>query len=542
MPSKTDAGDVDVAIVGAGPAGIYMLHRARTAGLSARVFDSAGGVGGTWYWNRYPGARCDVPSLEYSFGFDEDLQQEWSWPEKYSAQPDLLAYLNHVCDRFGLRDGIQLETRVDSVTYDEPQGRWQVGTDRGDNVSAQFVVMATGALSAANPPDIPGLDTFAGDVIHTARWPHEPVDFSGKRVAVIGTGSTGVQVIPEIAKQASELFVLQRTASYSLPSGNRPLDPAEEAVIKARYADFRAANRLMPAAIGSLYQLRSTSVLDATPEERQLAFEETWEMGGFAFVRTFPDLTLSHEANKIAADFARAKIRSIVHDPATAELLSPKIVIGCKRMCIDSGYFETYNLEHVHLVDVSTTPIQEVTSAGLRVGDRTYEVDAIVFATGFDAMTGALLRLDIRGRGGQPLGDAWAAGPGTYLGLSIPGFPNLFTIAGPGSPSVLTNVIVAIEQHVDWITDCIEDMRDHGYSTIEAMPEARDAWVVHVNEVAADSLHNDPGCNSWYLGSNIEGKPRVFMPLLGFPAYVDRCEEVVVRGYEGFVLSPASSP
>jgi cation diffusion facilitator CzcD-associated flavoprotein CzcO len=527
---------LDVVIVGAGFAGLYMLHRMRTAGFSAHIFEAASGVGGTWYWNRYPGARCDVESLEYSYQFDEDLQQEWKWSERYSTQPEILEYLNHVCDRFGLRDGIRFDTRVTTATFDEDTSRWLVRTDQGDDVSAQFLVMATGCLSSANTPAIDGLARFEGDVFHTGQWPHAPVDFTGKRVAVIGTGSSGIQSIPVIAQEAAELTVFQRTASYSMPSSNGPLDPDEEAAIKADYAGFRARNRMMPAAFGSLWEGNTESVLAVDDLARERAFESGWQKGGFAFLRSYPDLLLSHEANRYAADFARAKIRSIVHDPAVAELLSPKIVVGCKRPCIDSGYYDTFNLPHVHLVDVSTTPIDEVTAHGLRVGDTQYEVDSIVFATGFDAMTGSLLRVDIRGRDGVPLRDAWAAGPVTYLGLGVAGFPNLFTISGPGSPSVLTNMVVSIEQHVSWITECVEYLRARGYASIEATPEAQDAWVAHVNGIAEMTLFNDPGCNSWYLGANIPGKTRVFMPLIGFPPYVEKCNEVVANGYEGFVL------
>jgi cyclohexanone monooxygenase len=528
--------DYDVVIVGAGFAGLYMLYRARLAGLSARVFEAGSGVGGTWYWNRYPGARCDVPSLEYSYSFDEDLQQEWSWPEKYSAQPQILRYLDHVSERFDLRGDIIFNTRVAAATFDGRSSCWRVTTDSGDCASAQFVIMAVGSLSSANIPEFPGLDAFGGDIFHTARWPHHPVDFTDKRVAVVGTGSSGVQVIPEIAKQAGAVTVFQRTASYSLPSANGPLDLAEEAAVKEDYRAFRAANRKLPAASGSLRQLRTQSALDVSADERDVAFEDGWRRGGFAFTRTFPDLMLNRDANKLAADFARAKIRSIVNDPETAELLSPKIVIGCKRMCIDSGYFETFNRDNVRLVDVGTEPISAISADGLRVGYEHHPVDSIVFATGFDAMTGPLLRLDIRGAQGRTLAESWRAGPATYLGLGVSGFPNLFMINGPGSPSVLTNMVVSIEHHVEWIADCILHLKSAGRSQIEALPEAQVAWVSHVNEVARESLHNDPGCNSWYLGSNIPGKPRVFMPLIGFPPYVERCEQIAANGYAGFSL------
>jgi cation diffusion facilitator CzcD-associated flavoprotein CzcO len=524
----------DVVIVGAGISGMYMLHRARQFGLDAIALEAGSGVGGTWYWNRYPGARCDIQSLEYSYSFDEKLQQEWHWPEKYSSQADILEYLNHVCDRFGLRSGIELDTHVESATFDESLARWHVTTNRGV-VGAQFLVMATGVLSAANTPDIPGLHQFTGQLLHTARWPHEPVDFTGKRVAVIGTGSSGVQVAPEIARQASHLYVLQRTASHSLPSNNGPLDPDVEAAIKADYTAFREANRRMPSATGAgdLHAIHDISALDVDAEERRRAFEASWTKGGFTFTQTYKDLVVDRQANALASEFICDKIHSIVRDPAVAEMLMPKVLIGCKRMCIDSGYYDMFNLPNVELVDVSQTPIAEIGEHHLRVGERQIEVDAIVFATGFDAMTGSLLRVDLHGRGGVSLRDAWADGPGTYLGLFVHGFPNLFTITGPGSPSALTNVIMSAEHHVEWVADCIDHMRLHGHRTVESTSDAQRAWGEHVAEVASTSLRTDPSCNSWYLGSNIAGKKRQFMLLLGFPAYVERCAEIAANGYEG---------
>jgi cyclohexanone monooxygenase len=527
--------DYDVVVVGAGFAGMYMLHRARGIGLSARVLEAGSGVGGTWYWNRYPGARCDVESMEYSYQFSDELQQEWEWTERYATQPEILDYANHVADRFDLRSDIQFDTRVKEATYDDTTGRWSIRTDCGDEVTAQFLIMATGCLSSANIPDFPGRDTFEGATYHTGQWPHEGVDFTGERVGVIGTGSSAIQSIPIIARQASELVVFQRTASYSVPAGNGPLDEGERRAIKADYAAFRARNSTMPTAIGSRLPIAETSALQATPEERDRTYEERWEHGGLPFLGAYIDLLFDPDANDTAAEFVRGKIREIVKDPAIAERLSPKTVIGCKRLCVDTGYFETFNRPNVELVDVSETPIEEITPHGLRVGDRDFDLDCIVFATGFDAMTGALLKIDIRGCGGRTLQDAWVAGPRTYLGLGTVGFPNLFTISGPGSPSVLTNMIVSIEQHVNWITECIEYLRENGRHRIEATVEAQDAWVAHVNAVADFTLF--PSCNSWYLGANVPGKPRVFMPLLGFPMYVDKCNEVASKGYEGFVLS-----
>ncbi len=541
MTQPADASQYDTVIVGAGFAGMYMLHRARQAGWRAVVFEAGGGVGGTWYWNRYPGARCDVESMEYSYQFDEQLQQEWEWSERYAPQPEILTYANHVADRFGLRDDIEFHTRVVSAVFDEEASRWTVttapsdGDGAGRTVTAPFVIMATGCLSSTNVPEFAGRDSFAGPTYHTGAWPHEGVDFSGARVAIIGTGSSAIQSIPVIAAQAAHLTVFQRTANYSVPAQNGPLDPAYVAEIKATYPEFRMRNSEQVAGFGCNIERGEGSALEADPQERELDFQRRWERGGFGFLGGYIDLMLDPAANETAAEFVRGKIREIVRDPAVAELLSPKQVIGCKRLCVDTGYFETFNRPNVSLVDISETPITAITPTGVQVGDHVYEVDRIVYATGFDAMTGTLLKIDIRGRGGESLRDAWAAGPRTYLGLQVVGFPNLFTISGPGSPSVLTNMIVSIEQHVNWITDCITDLRERGASTIEATQEAQDGWVDHVNEIANFTLY--PYCNSWYLGANVPGKTRVFMPLLGFPPYVEICDRVRANDYEGFALT-----
>jgi cyclohexanone monooxygenase len=521
----------DLVVVGAGFAGLYMLHRARALGLSVCVFEAGGGVGGTWYWNRYPGARCDVESMEYSYQFDEALQQEWCWSERFATQPEILRYANHVADRFDLRKDIRFGTRVVAATYAD--GRWAVRADKGDEVSAQFLVMATGCLSSANRPRIQGLDTFAGPIFHTGEWPHEEPDFTGRRVGMIGTGSSAIQSIPIIAEQAKSLVVFQRTANYTVPARNAPLDPAHVAKIKADYPAFRARNSLQINAFGSNMPRSAVPARELTPEERLAAFEERWRYGGLFFLGALGDLLLEQEANDLAAEFVRGKIRDIVKDPQVAALLSPKQVLGCKRLCVDTGYYETFNRPNVRLVDISQNGIEEITPDGLRANGESFALDALVFATGFDAMTGTLLRMDIRGRDGRTLKDAWEAGPRTYLGLGVAGFPNLFLITGPGSPSVLTNMIVSIEQHVDWIAACIERLRAHGRGTIEALPEAQEAWVEHVNAVAGRTLYTQ--CSSWYLGANIRGKSRVFMPLLGFPAYVEKCNEVAQRGYEGFI-------
>ncbi len=523
---------LDLVIVGAGFGGLYGIHRAQQLGLSVRAFEGGDDVGGTWYWNRYPGARCDVESVEYSYGFSEELQQEWVWSERYAGQPELQRYACHVADRFNLRPAITFSTRVLSATYDDAAKEWEVSTSNGEQVSARFLVLATGCLSAANVPDIPGLATFSGRVLHTGRWPREEVDFSGHRVAVVGTGSSAIQAIPVIAREAVELVVFQRTASYSVPARNGPLPPEELARIKADYAGFRARNRAMPGGFGAELGWNTASALDYTPEDRDARYEERWQRGGFAFIGSFGDTSFNKPANDLAADFIRRKIKGIVHDPAVAEVLCPEQPVGCKRLALDTGYFETFNRENVTLVDISQHPIEYVDGTGLSVNGEHYEVDMLVLATGYDAMTGSYTGIDIKGRDGRRLKEAWAAGPITYLGLGIPDFPNLFVVAGPGSPSVLTNMVLAAEQHVDWIIDCIDFMHTHGLATIEAKDEAAHEWVAHVNGIAAQTLY--PTCNSWYLGANIPGKARVFMPLLGFPDYEVRCNEVAAAGYAGF--------
>ncbi len=524
---------LDVVVVGAGFGGLCMLHRLRGLGLTARVFEAGTGVGGTWFWNRYPGARCDVESLEYSYQFSDELQQEWEWSERYASQAEILRYLNHVADRFDLRRDIVLRTRVASATFDEAADRWIVRTDGGDTVAARFCVMATGCLSSTNTPRIPGRETFAGATFHTGNWPHEPVDFTGKRVAVIGTGSSAIQAIPLIAEQAAHLWVFQRTPNFSVPAQNRPLDADEQRAVKRDYAALRGRGSQM--AFGFDTRSSELSALQVSAAERRAEYEARWASGGLPFLGSFADMLFDRAANETAADFIREKIRAIVRDPAVADVLTPRGVVGCKRLCSDTQYFETFNRPNVTLVDIAAKPIEAITAHGVRTADAAYDVDCIVFATGFDAMTGALTRIDIRGRGGRTLRDKWAEGPRTYLGLSSAGFPNFFVITGPGSPSVLSNMVPSIEQHANWIAACVAWMRARGLRRIEASPAAEDAWVAHVNEVADATLY--PSCNSWYLGANIPGKPRVFMPYLGFPAYVQKCAEVAAGGYEGFTLA-----
>ncbi len=525
---------MDVVVVGAGFAGMYMVHKAREAGLSVHAFEAGSGVGGTWYWNRYPGARCDVESLQYSYEFSEELQQEWNWTERYAGQPEILSYANHVADRFDLRTDITFNTRITTAHFDEDAQVWRVATDGGHDIEARYLVLATGCLSSANTPKIPGLESFAGPTYHTGKWPHEGVDFAGKRVGVIGTGSSGIQAIPHIAAEAGHLTVFQRTANYSVPARNGALDPDEVAKVKANYPEIRATNAMEGSAFKTALPRGEGSVLEVDDAERHADFERRWEHGGFVFLQGFIDTMLSEEANRYAADFARSKIREVVSDPATAEILSPKQLIGCKRLCLDTEYFETYNRPNVDLVDIAANPIAEITPQGVQT-DEFYELDVLVLATGFDAMTGSITRIDIRGRDGQTIADAWSAGPKNYLGLGVEGFPNMFTITGPGSPSVLTNMLVSIQQHVDWIARCITDLDADGVTTIEPTNEAQTEWVTHVNSIADVTLY--PSCNSWYLGANVPGKTRVFMPLIGYPDYVERCDAVAADGYAGFALT-----
>ena len=529
--------ELDAIVVGAGFAGLYALHRLRSQGLTARVLEAAEDIGGTWYWNRYPGARCDVESLQYSYQFDPQLEQDWAWSERYAAQPEILAYLNHVADRYDLRRDIRLDTRVEAASFDEAAGRWRVRTSDGAEASARWLVMATGCLSRPNKPSVEGLERFQGRVLHTGEWPHEGVDLAGLTVGVVGTGSSAVQAIPMIAREARRLVVFQRTATYTVPARNRPLAPEEQGRVKADYRGYRANWNSQPAAAD--FDIQPVSVFEVSPEQRRAAFEQRWAYGGAKFGGVFNDLGVTLEANQIAADYVRGKIAEIVTDPATAERLTPRHTFACKRLCFDTDYYATFNRPNVELVDVKADPIARFDAAGLvTASGARFELDAVVFATGFDAMTGSLNAIDIRGRHGELLKDAWAAGPRSYLGLMIAGFPNLFTVSGPGSPSVLTNMVPSIEQHVEWIARCIADVDARGGGTIEASPEAQDAWVDEVNALAAGTLF--PTCNSWYLGANVPGKPRVFMPYVGgFPAYRERCEAVAANGYEGFLLGRA---
>ena len=530
----------DAVIVGAGFAGMYMLHRLRQAGYRAKVLERADGVGGTWYWNRYPGARCDVQSLDYSYSFSRELEQEWQWSEKYATQPEILRYANHVADRFELRRDIQFETAVTAARYDEHSGRWLLDTSRGEQLSAQFYVMATGCLSQPKALDIPGAGNFTGRTYHTASWPQAGVDFTGLQVGVIGTGSSAIQSIPIIASQARSLSVYQRTPAYSLPAGNRPLDVNEDAQMKAHYPEYR--ERARHSLFGVPYLPIDRSAFAVSAAEREQVYEAGWASGTLnQMLLAFNDLLVSSDANETAAEFVRNKIRATVRDPVVAAALCPSdFPFGTKRPCLDSDYFETFNRPHVRLVDLRKTPLVEITARGIRTSAGEQEFDCIVLATGFDAMTGALVNVDIHGVGGLALKDKWAAGPRTYLGLATHGFPNFFTITGPGSPSVMSNMMTSIEQHVDWITVCLAHMRAHGYSHIEADGSAEDAWVAHVNEIADLTLF--PRANSWYMGANVPGKPRVFLPYIGgCGLYRQKCDEVVAQNYRGFKFSASAA-
>jgi cyclohexanone monooxygenase len=530
--------EVDVVIVGAGFGGMYMLHRLRGLGLSAIVFDVAGGVGGTWYWNRYPGARCDVESMQYSYSFSEALQQEWQWSEVFAGQPEILRYANHVADRLDLRRDMRFDTRVTGAVFDAATHRWAVRTDRGDAVSAKYCVMATGCLSAARMPDLPGMDRFKGRIYHTGHWPHEPVDFSGLRVGVVGTGSSAIQAIPVIARQAAHVTVFQRTPNFSIPSRNGPMPDTYARSWKDVYPARRAEARLTRN--GILANPNDRSAIETPEPERRALYEARWASGGTTFMAAFNDLIFNKASNDTAAEFVRGKIRAMVKDPARAELLAPTShPIGTKRICVDTDYYLTYNRPNVDLVDVRDAPVEAVTPNGLQVGGREYKFDAIVFATGFDAMTGALTRMGIVGRNGETLAAKWEAGPRTTLGLMTAGFPNLFMITGPGSPSVLSNMMVSIEQHVDWISDCLAHLGSRQLDCIEPTPAAENAWVQHVNDVADTTLY--PSAASWYMGANIPGKPRVFMPYIGgVGAYRQKCDEIAANGYQGFVLAGAA--
>ena len=535
-PSSTTANavDVDAVVVGAGFGGLYAIYKLRELGFSARLFERGSDVGGTWYWNRYPGARCDAPSMQYSYSFSPELQQEWVWSELYASQPEILRYLQHVADRFELRPMMQFDTAVEQAIYDETSNTWRVTTDRGDTVTTRFFILATGCLSSQNTPNFPGLEDYTGVWYHTSNWPAEGVDFRGKRVGVVGTGSTGIQAIPVIAESAAELKVFQRTPQFSTPARNTTMDKEYEAKIKAGYAEYRARNYRNPVALDLVIDRDAPKTFDLEEEERRAVYEKCWNKGGLSFSVAFRDSSLNRAANEDLSQFIRDKIAEVVEDPDTARALQPPHIYACKRPCIDTNYYDTYNRPNVRLVDVSKSGIERITAQGIRANGVEHELDCIVFATGFDAFTGSINRIDIRGREGAALKDKWSAGPRAYLGLAAAGFPNLFIVTGPGSPSVLANMVVAVEQHVNLIGECLEHMREAGYAQVEAQPDAEDQWMEQVRMAADRTLFT--ACDNWYQGANIPGKPRGFVPYVDWPDYVHHCEHVVEKSYQGFAF------
>ena len=531
-----DTPRVDAFVVGAGFAGLYALYRLRALGLSVQGVEAGEDVGGTWYWNRYPGARCDVESMAYSYSFSPELEREWVWTERYAKQEDILRYLKHVADRFALRPLIRFGTRLTAAAYEESIGLWQLRSSDGACWLAQHLIMATGCLSQPRVPPIPGLESFRGTIYQTSSWPHEEVDFTGQRVGIIGTGSSGIQCIPLIARQAAHLTVFQRTPNFSVPAHNGPLDPVARQALMDSYPPFREGLRrgftsLIPD------ETAQPSALELKPEERARRYRDAWREGGIRLLFCVSDAITSKAANDTLVEFLHARIRETVKDPRIAERLLPRSYpLGTKRLCVDTDYYATFNRTNVTLVSLRETPIEEITPLGVRTRAEHHALDSLVFATGFDAMTGALLAIDIRGRDGLRLADAWRDGPRTYLGIMAHGFPNLFTVTGPGSPSVLSNMVVSIEQHVDFIADLISAMRQRGARRAEAQADAQAAWVAHVAEVGDTTLF--PRADSWYMGSNIPGKPRVFLPYVGgVGAYRKQCEEIAAAGYRGLTLS-----
>ena len=524
----------DAVIVGAGFTGLYMLHVLRQKGFTARLVDAASGVGGTWYWNRYPGARCDIESMQYSFQFSEELQQEWEWTERYASQPEILAYIEHVAERFDLTRDIQFDTRVEAATFNEDTGEWMVETDRGQTLHARYFIMGVGCLSAPIKPTFEGEADFTGETYQTSIWPKEPVDFKGKRVGIIGVGSSAIQAGPLIAEEAEHVYIYQRTPNYVVPSQNRPLTPEEVRDIKSDYKGFRA--KAYAGLTAFLFERHDQSVFDLSPDERRARFDDYWNIGGLPFLGAFNDILFNDDANQACIDYWRSRIEEIIDDPKLVDLLTPDEEFGCKRLCSGTGFYEMFNRDNVTLVDVRGTGIERFTPTGLRAEGVDYNLDTIIFATGFDAMTGSVTRIRITGKGGQTIQQKWAEGPKTYLGLMISGFPNMFNMVSAGSPSVLATMVTAAEQHGDWVGECLDHMRETGKTVIEATPEAEAEWSAEVKRAGDASLRTN--CDSWYVGSNIEGKARAFAPYIGgWPPYVARCNAETASKYENCVLS-----
>lgn len=534
---KNESGQVlDAVIVGAGFSGLYMLIRLREMGLKCAVIEKGDDVGGTWYWNRYPGARCDIDSVDYCYSFSPKLLKEWRWSERFATQPEILRYLEFVAETFDLKKEIRFSNTVLSAEFDEQSDTWLVHTSKGAQIRARYLVMASGNLSEPKRPDIPGADKFLGTELHTSKWPKDGVDFTDCEVGIIGTGSSGIQAIPIIANQAKHLYVFQRTPNYSMPARNAPLESKYVEEVLANFEKRRETSRHSDA--GTPFPPSTKATFEVSDEERNSMFEAGWQRGGInSLSYAFNDFFTDELANQEAQNFARKKIQEIVHDPITAKSLSPMHHIGTKRTCVDTNYFETYNRENVTLVDLRTDPIQEITAHGVTTKNLKIKLDSLVYAVGFDAMTGALNAINVVGRGGQKLRDVWNDGPATYLGLMVSGFPNMFLVTGPGSPSVLSNMVVSIEQHIDWIADAIEHLNSKNLTRIEASAEAQEGWVAHVNDLAENTLY--PQASSWYLGSNVAGKARVFMPYVnGCGNYRSECDAVVREGYRGFELTP----
>ena len=529
--------ELDVLIVGAGFSGIYLIHKMQELGLNALVLEAAPEVGGTWYFNRYPGARCDVESMEYSYSFSEELQKEWDWPQKYSEQKEILEYANHVADKFELKSHIKFNTKVISAKYDEAINMWDIKTDSGDVYRTRYFIMATGTLSIPNKPKFEGLDSFKGEWYMTGNWPHEEPDLKGKNVGIIGTGSSAIQAIPVIAEEANHLTVFQRTPQYSIPGLNHDLTDDERNHFRDNYPEIRAKARKQFGGIG-LFEAPDMNALDVTHEERTAEYTKRWDNSASPqeFGSSYKDIRINMEANETAANFVKGKIQEIVDDPTVADMLLPKDPIWCKRLCVDTNYFQTYNRDNVTLVDIKKAPVKSLVENGLETSENIYDLDVIIFAIGFDALTGAINAVDIEGKNGIKLKEKWSDGPVTYLGLATNGFPNLFTITGPGSPSVLSNMMTSIEQHVDWVTSCIEHMMDSGNVEIEASSDAEITWTDHVDETASKTVGY--GCNSWYVGANVPGKKIVYMPYIGgVGTYREKCDEIALSGYKGFHLS-----